>query len=289
VLDPHPPRSATRTPAALERCRRLDFDPRAEAERPVAELRAAAVMIEAAGATGMPGGALVTRVGADPREVGALIESMEVHGIAVRAGTVLVSAAVFERLKRAILDALTAHHAANPLSDGIPREEARERLFRRGHLSVFERAVDDLAAAGTIVARDRLALASHRLELSPEEERARAAIEQVLQESGLTPPEPLALASRAAVSAPVADRVLKLLLRRKTVVKLDALVFHETVLKRLKSDVTALKQREGGTARMDVGTFKERFGVSRKFAIPLLEYLDRERVTRRIGDARIIL
>ena len=42
-------------------------------------------------------------------------------------------------------------------------------------------------------------------------------------------------------------------------------------------------------ARIDVATFKERFGVTRKFAIPLLEYLDRERVTRRVGDARVVL
>jgi selenocysteine-specific elongation factor len=45
----------------------------------------------------------------------------------------------------------------------------------------------------------------------------------------------------------------------------------------------------GGTARIDVATFKERFGVTRKFAIPLLEYLDRERVTRRMGETRVVL
>jgi selenocysteine-specific elongation factor len=53
--------------------------------------------------------------------------------------------------------------------------------------------------------------------------------------------------------------------------------------------VAALKASAGQGARIDVATFKERFGVSRKFAIPLLEYLDRERVTRRMGDARVIL
>ena len=51
----------------------------------------------------------------------------------------------------------------------------------------------------------------------------------------------------------------------------------------------ALKASAGDAARIDVATFKERFGVSRKFAIPLLEYLDRERLTRRMGDSRVIL
>jgi selenocysteine-specific elongation factor len=82
--------------------------------------------------------------------------------------------------------------------------------------------------------------------------------------------------------------MVKLLQRQKVLVKLDALVFHEQALKRLKADVSALKVA-GGNGRIDVGTFKERFGVTRKFAIPLLEYLDRERITRRMGDARVIL
>ena len=54
--------------------------------------------------------------------------------------------------------------------------------------------------------------------------------------------------------------------------------------------MAALKAAAGpGQARIDVATFKERYGVSRKFAIPLLEYLDRERVTRRVGDARVLI
>ena len=56
----------------------------------------------------------------------------------------------------------------------MPREELREQLFGRGHASVFERVLADLATAGTIAVRERVALASHRVELSPEEDRARA-------------------------------------------------------------------------------------------------------------------
>ena len=90
------------------------------------------------------------------------------------------------------------------------------------------------------------------------------------------------------MSPAIADRVFKLLQRQKVLVKVDGLLFHHEALKRLKEDVAALK-RPGADARLDVATFKERFGVTRKFAIPLLEYLDRERVTRRVGDARVVL
>ena len=70
--------------------------------------------------------------------------------------------------------------------------------------------------------------------------------------------------------------------------KIDVLLFHDDALKRLKAEVGAMKAADAGV-RIDVATFKERFGVTRKFAIPLLEYLDRERVTRRIGETRVVL
>ena len=66
---------------------------------------------------------------------------------------------------------------------------------------------------------------------------------------------------------------------------MDSLLFHAEALAGLKADVRALK----GSARVDVSAFKERYGISRKYAIPLLEYLDRERVTRRVGDSRVVL
>ncbi len=288
ILDPKPPRAGIRSTGAVERCRRLDFTPEAEGERPAADLRAATVMIEDAGRVGLSTAALVTRVGVDPGSVEAAIGALVTGGAAVRAGETLVSASVFEALKTSIVALLTEHHRKQPLSDGVPREEARERLFARGSSAVFERALADLAATAGVSVRERLALATHRVELSPDEERARDAIARVLQTAGLTPPDAAALAAEAGASAAVVDRMLKLLQRQKVVARLDTLWFHDEALKRLKADVAALKA-SGAVARIDVGTFKERFGVTRKFAIPLLEYLDRERITRRVGDARVVL
>jgi selenocysteine-specific elongation factor len=66
----------------------------------------------------------------------------------------------------------------------------------------------------------------------------------------------------------------------------DELVFHRTALDDLRKRVAEHKAK---SATIDVATFKELIGVSRKYAIPLLEYLDRERVTKRVGDSRQIL
>jgi selenocysteine-specific elongation factor len=87
----------------------------------------------------------------------------------------------------------------------------------------------------------------------------------------------------------LADRIGKLLLRQKTLVKVDALVFHAEALERLRSDVRALKVAGAPGVTIDVAAFKVRYGITRKYAIPLLEYLDRERITRRVGDGRVVL
>jgi selenocysteine-specific elongation factor len=189
-------------------------------------------------------------------------------------------AAALERLIR-------DHHRAQPLSEGLPREEARERVFASADTALFDQVLADLAAAGTVRGRDRLVASGHVVALTEEESGARSAIGHALAVSGLTPPDTAVLASSAGVPAEVAMRMLALLVRQKAIVRVDNLHYDAGVLERLKTEVRALK--EAGTTTVDVASFKDRYGLTRKYAIPLLEYLDRERVTRRQGEARVIL
>ena len=98
-----------------------------------------------------------------------------------------------------------------------------------------------------------------------------------------------AVAAGTGVSPATLSTVTTLLVRQKVLVKLDTLTVHRDALDRLKQDMAALKAEGAGPVRLDVATFKERYAMSRKFAIPLLEYLDRERVTRRVGDTRLLI
>jgi selenocysteine-specific elongation factor len=78
-----------------------------------------------------------------------------------------------------------------------------------------------------------------------------------------------------------------LLLRDKTLVKVsEDLVFHSAALENLKKSIAQEKKK---SSKMDVARFKDITGVTRKYAIPLLEYLDREHITRRVGEERLIL
>lgn len=282
VLDPHPARGGIRTAAGRARLAALD------AVGATREDEAIEMMIGERGAAGLPISSLTARAAVQPAVLGLTIARLEATGRVTRAGQVLVLVSVLEALSARLRDTLTAYHRSQPLSEGMPREEVRGRLFRRADAGVFERVVDDLSTAGVLVARDRLSLASHRLELSDEETRACESIERAYRAAGLKPPELGAIAAEARLASPVAERMSALLVRQKVLVKVDTLLFHADALNRLKQDVLALKAA-GGQAKVDVAGFKGRYGVSRKYAIPLLEYLDRERVTRRVGDSRVVL
>jgi len=292
VLDPLPPRTGVRTPGGRARFRALDPGPLPAAVDPPgipADLRPAAFMVREAGTAGLSIDALAPRAGVFPARVGPLIERLESAGASVRAGEVLVAPETLVRLRTELLALVGNHHRSNPLSDGLPREEARERLFAHAPVAVFERVVQDLASAGTLVARDRLSLGGRHISLSAEEERIRAGIERAFDAAGLRPPDSAALSTDLGASPDVVEKLVQWLVRQRVLVRIESLLFHRSALQALRSDLAALKASGGADARIDVAAFKDRYGVTRKFAIPLLEYLDRERVTRRVGEGRVIL
>jgi selenocysteine-specific elongation factor len=280
VLDPHPVRGAIRTEAGLERVRRLDPAVSDEATT----VRA---IVEERGALGASARLLVSRLGLAPAEAAARLADLCRAGAGVAAGGVVVEAGVVERLAARVAEAVDRHHLEQPLSDGLPREEVRGRLFQRSGLAVFETVLERLAASRAIAGRDRLARPGRTVSLTADEARALAALERTMEEAGLEAVDLARAAAAAGVSAADGERLAGLLVRRGVLVRLDTLIFHRDALARLVEDVRAARAR--GETHVDVASFKARFGLSRKYAIPLLEFLDRERVTRRVGDRRLIL
>ena len=246
-------------------------------------------LIDNAGLAGITTASLVSRMGVAPSQLAAMVQRLSALGSVVVHDR-LVDATHLKRAQGQLLELVAAAHRANPMSDGVPREEARGRGFPKVAPAIFERVVDDLKAVRALAGAERLALPTHKATVAGADAQIRSAIIDAYRAGGLKPPD--AAAVEAAVRAPraVVEKVTTLLLREKVLVKLDSIVFHTDALQSLKEEVAALKgSAPGGRATVDVAAFKDRYGVSRKFAIPLLEYLDRERVTRRTGDVRLVL
>jgi selenocysteine-specific elongation factor len=182
-----------------------------------------------------------------------------------------------------ITDALRDYHRQNPLAPGMTKEDLRGREFPGSPPFLLDALVSH--AAGVVAAGETLRLAAHKVVLKQDEEQASASMEAVFEKAGLSVPAVSEVLPKSGVEPARARTLLQMLLRQGRLVKIgDDLVFHRSALDGLRQRLAPYRGQ-----RLNVPQFKDLAGVSRKYAIPLLEYLDRERVTRREGDQRLVL
>lgn len=195
----------------------------------------------------------------------------------------LVDGSWFEAARARLAAAVREFHREQPLQPGIAKQDLRSREMPRAPLFLVDALL--AATAELAVEGETVRLASHTLVLKQDEEKARAAIEAAFEEAGLATPAVAEVLAKSGVEAARARTLMQILLREKRLVKIaDDLVFHRSAIERLRGILAPRKSE-----RFGVGDFKEWTGISRKYAIPLLEFLDRERVTRREGDRRVVL
>jgi selenocysteine-specific elongation factor len=206
-----------------------------------------------------------------------------------RPPSVLVHHTRFDTLAQHVTIQLAKFHAANPLVPGIAKEELRG-LAGGPALSpmLFNALLQRLTAEKKVEIRgETVRLLGCEVQLSREESAAREQIVRAFERAGLAVPSARGVVAGLPLDRLRAEKIFQLLLKEGELVKLaDDLVFHRTALVRLRELVLQYKSR---SHRLNVAAFKEITGLTRKYAIPLLEYLDREHITRREGDERIIL
>jgi selenocysteine-specific elongation factor len=234
---------------------------------------------------------IVARTGwtdADARITAQKLAAEKRVRILVAEPALVASPQVVANCAAAMRKAVEAFHRANPLLPGIPKQELRARAAD-ARIEIFEAALDDLVKAHALaISGDLVRQAGREIELSSEEALAKELIEGEFARAGLTVPELASVLARLPVDAPRAQKILQILLREKVLVKIaNDLVFHRSALARLHEMLTKYRKERG--ERLPITAFKELTGVTRKYAIPLLEHLDREHVTRRVGDERVIL
>jgi selenocysteine-specific elongation factor len=213
-----------------------------------------------------------------------LAAAIKIGGV-VRAGELFLHGPALEALKLRIVSAAEHFHKANPLVSGISKEELRSQVETAPE--VFETVAAALARDKKLeVLGDLVRLPGHGVVMKDEEAESKRKIEDAFASAGLKVPALHEVLAGLKVDKIRAQKIVTLLLRDKLLIKVsDELVFHRSALEELRRQMAAYKIK---SAKIDVAKFKELTGVSRKYAIPLLEYLDRERVTRRVGDVREI-
>lgn len=229
----------------------------------------AAIMVRDSG-HGMPAAELVWRLG-------------ETVSAGVAVGEWRVDPDWMDARQPELERALAAYHSQHPLLPGMPREELRTRVLPKAPQALFDAL---LVRNSRLVAEETLVrLASHRIRMKQDESEARGRIVAAFAGGGLSVPGQREVLTACGVDPARAAILLAALLKERTLVRVSAdLVFHHSVIDVLKTNLAARKGQ-----RFSVGEFKDWTGCSRKYAIPLLEFLDRERLTRREGDMRAVV
>lgn len=179
-----------------------------------------------------------------------------------------------------IQSALAAYHKANPLQAGMTKEALRAQVLLGSPVFLLDELL-----TGVVVEGETARLPSHRVALQSEEEAELTRLEEVFARAGLAVPTLAEALAQSKLDQARARTLLQILLKSRRLIRVNMeLVVHATAADGLRTMVAA---RSG--KRFSVGEFKEWTGVSRKYAIPLLEWLDRERVTRREGEQRVVL
>jgi len=282
ILDALPEKHRIRDVAARSRLERLE----------TADLAGRiALFVDMAGPRGMSEAEIGARTGATDGQIASTTQKLisagrlfEITG----APLVLLSDENLRALSERVRNLLAEHHRREPLSLGLSREEVRDRIFGQLRPEIFRAVVAKLVQDGTVSAeRDALKLASHRPSLSDTDEAAKKALEAAFKAAGLQAGTLEETAAATGTKIELARKLYNLLAAERRVLRIDDFVFHVETIDDLKARV---KARKPVNPRIDVAVFKEiTGGLTRKYAIPLLEYLDRERVTRRIGNEREIL
>ena len=240
--------------------------------------------VSASGARGLSITEAVARTGWLTQEIVSRVSpSPEI----VRIGDIFVFKPALDLVRKDLISALDAFHKRNALVAGMSKEELRGQ-FSEVTPEVFEGVFNEALQAKKIeLAGELVRLVGRGVVMKDEEAESKKIIESAFANAGLKVPALKDVLAGLKVDKVRAQKIVTLLLRDKVLVKIsDDLVFHRDALLDLRKRMALEKAK---SPKLDVARFKDLTGVTRKYAIPLLEYLDREHVTRRIGDERVIL
>ena len=152
---------------------------------------------------------------------------------------------------------------------------------------MFAQLLTTLEAEGIVRAdRDKVRLASHEVRLTAEQQKAADRLEQDFLSAAAAPPSPEEALARAGLSGDEEHELFQVLLEARKLVRVkESLYFHAQALDAIQDKLVAmLRERK----EIGPGDIKDLLGISRKYAIPLLEFFDSRRVTTRVGERRVL-
>ena len=252
--------------------------------------KALAVFCKEAGLKGLTGAQIQARLGLDSARQQALVEKLLKAGQITafsREPLLVADPQAIRELEQLVQQELKDFHAKNPLKVGMLREELRARLPYDTSEKLFSQVIEKLVEKNKIgSSKEYLFLAGRSPVLQDAQKDLQKKILDACQKGALTPPTVKELAEKLNVVEKVLMSMLEIGVREGQLVKVsEELYFNAASITKLTGDVVDFLEKNG---EITTQGFKELTGLSRKFMIPLFEYLDKAKVTVRIGDKRVL-
>jgi selenocysteine-specific elongation factor len=278
LLDVAPPRFKRKAPALLAHLTLLETGTPAQ----VLEEH-----LKHAGAAGARATDLRARTPFGPERLRALLDDLVKTGAIVAVDREwYLHRDANDRLRSQTLALLEAFHAENPLRPGISREELRSRAGNAQD-RVFTQLLVSLEAEDVVRSeKDQVRLASHTIRLTAEQQRVVSGVEADFRQAGAAPPSPEEALGKMGVKGSEKHELFQLLVSERRLVRVrESLYFHAEALAAIQDKLIECLRQKKDVGPADV---KDLLGISRKYAIPLMEYFDAQRVTVRQGERRVL-
>lgn len=200
--------------------------------------------------------------------------------------TYYVATSIYHGWSTAIVQLLETYHRDFPLREGYPREDLRSRKFQSLNSRVFQMLLLEMEKDGLLrVTPQAVGLPGFTAGPAPQQKKLISQIKQKLEEAAFLPPSWNELTRSAGLDEVFAAELLQYLLRTGDMVKIaEELYFLKDVLAKARQKISQSLRDKG---EITVAEVRDLLQTSRKFALPLLEYFDREKLTRRVGDKRL--
>jgi selenocysteine-specific elongation factor len=197
-----------------------------------------------------------------------------------------LSEAHFTALQKAITEFLAAYHKTNPLKPGAPREEVRGKGGGAGERA-FAAALKVLVDAGTLIEEgSQIRLATHKVKVGADLAKVKTKLDDFFKLASFQPPMLKEVFNEAGTPEGPSKEAMQVLVDEGALIRLkEDLIYHKDALAGARS---RLENYLGDHDNISASEFRDLLGITRKHAIPLLEYFDTARITLRIGDKRVL-
>ena len=199
-----------------------------------------------------------------------------------------VSKSVFDAMMQRAETELKNFHRGHPLIPGMGKEELKRKVAEYLDPALFNCLLQSLDVSGKIkIDAATVAHQDHKVQLNPLEQEIKNYLEEKIKNGKLDPPEPQKIIEASGYKRELVEKILRLLLKEGLLIKVkEDRIYHANCIDELKEKLGRYAQNK---SIIEIASFKELAGITRKNAIPLLEYFDSIRVTKRMGNERLIM